>query len=192
MRCSPFWPVAALAGAILLGCDDAASPSAPADSPGPSFRAEHFIIQNAIYLGGDPSNPLIVGAGFEAGITPQDVCDGNGGIPEGLGKAVLTPAGGNLSHSSGKDVNIDVFAFGEGSGDPCAFAGAPLVGTGTGNFTFNVLGSGRGALVIHATVQGIVDLVGGGQARVFGTARVTVLPDGTLLFDEEVVRLTPR
>jgi hypothetical protein len=31
----------------------------------------------------------------------------------------------------------------------------------------------------------------GGQARVFGTARVTFLPDGTLFFDEERVRLTP-
>jgi hypothetical protein len=40
-------------------------------------------------------------------------------------------------------------------------------------------------------VQGIVDLVSGGQARVLGTARVTVLPDGTLLFDEERVTLTP-
>ena len=120
MRCSPFRPIAALAGAILLGCGKAASPSAPADAPAPSFRAEHFIVANA-----------------------------------------------------------------------CAFAGAPLVGTGTGKFTFNVQDSGPGALVIHATVQGIVDLVAGGQARVFATARVTVLPDATLLFDDEVVRLTP-
>ena len=45
--------------------------------------------------------------------------------------------------------------------------------------------------MLHATVQGIVDLVSGGQARVFGTARVTILPDGTLLFDDERVRLTP-
>lgn len=31
----------------------------------------------------------------------------------------------------------------------------------------------------------------GGQARVLATAQVTILPDGTLLFDEERVRLTP-
>jgi hypothetical protein len=30
-----------------------------------------------------------------------------------------------------------------------------------------------------------------GQARVLGTARVTILPEGRLLFDEERVRLTP-
>jgi hypothetical protein len=191
MRYSLYRPVVALAGAILFGCGEAASPSAPADSAAPSFRAEHSIVLNAIYLGGDPSSPLVVGVGFEAGVTPQDVCDGNGGIPEGLGKEVRTPAGGSHSHSSGKDMHIDVFAFGEGSGDPCAFAQAPLVGTGTGKFAVNFQDSGPGALVIHATVQGIVDLVAGGQARVFATARVTVLPDDTLLFDDEVVRLTP-
>lgn len=40
-------------------------------------------------------------------------------------------------------------------------------------------------------MPGIVDLLDGGQARVLGTARVTVLPDGTLLLDEERVKLTP-
>jgi hypothetical protein len=34
-------------------------------------------------------------------------------------------------------------------------------------------------------------LVRGGQARVHATAQVTVLPDGTVLFNEERVRLTP-
>jgi hypothetical protein len=37
----------------------------------------------------------------------------------------------------------------------------------------------------------VVELVGGGQARVFGTARVNIKADGTLLFDEERVPLTP-
>jgi hypothetical protein len=40
-------------------------------------------------------------------------------------------------------------------------------------------------------VQGIIDLVSGGQARVLATAQVTILPDGTLLFDKEQVRVTP-
>jgi hypothetical protein len=74
---------------------------------------------------------------------------------------------------------------------PAKWSGAPVVGTGTGNFNYTVLATGPGAFTVHVTVQGTVDLVSGGQARVFGTARVTVLPDGTLLFDEERVRLTP-
>src|SRR5881394_438669 len=109
MRRSHRWSAPALVGVILLGCGEAPGPSAPADALGPSFRAEHFTIANAIYLGGDPSNPLIVGAGYAAGITPQDVCDGNGGIPEGPGKIVFTPPGGSHSHTSAKDVHIDVF-----------------------------------------------------------------------------------
>jgi len=87
-------------------------------------------------------------------------------------------------------VTIDVFEFGGGT-DPCAIAGAPLIATGTGKFTYNVIATGPAAVVLHATVQGIVDLVSGGQARVFETARVVIQPDGTLLFDEERVRLTP-
>jgi hypothetical protein len=192
MHRSFLFSTAALAGILALGCADQQSPTGPAELPTPSIRAEHQIVLNAIYLGGDPSNPLVVGAGFEAGITPQDVCDGNGGLPQGVGKRVLTPPGGLHEHTFGRDVLLDVFAFGGGSGDPCAFAEAPLVGSGTGKFTFNVEISGPGAVVIHATVRGIVDLVSGGQARVFGTARVTILPDGTLLFAEERVRLTPR
>jgi hypothetical protein len=190
MRRSPIWFAAALAGAILLGCNDAPGPSTPAHPGGPAFRAEHFDIANAVYLGGDPSNPLVVGVGFEDGVTPADVCEGNGGIPEGIGKIVFPPSGGSHEHTSGRDVNLDVFAFGEGSGDPCAFADAPFVGTGTGKFTFNVQQNGRGTLVIHVTVQGLVDLVAGGQARVFASARITVA-NGTLLFDDEVVRLRP-
>ncbi|HEY9016354.1 MAG TPA: hypothetical protein VIM84_14975, partial [Gemmatimonadales bacterium] len=90
----------------------------------------------------------------------------------------------------GHDVHLDVFSF-TGFTDPCAMAGAPLVGSGTGDFTFQVLDSGPGAVAIHATVHGIVDLVAGGQARVLGTARITILPDGTQLFDVERVVLTP-
>jgi hypothetical protein len=190
MHRSPASFTAALAGGLLLACTDAPGPSAPTDPQGPSFRAEHVTLQNAIYLGGDPSSPLVVGVGYEDGITPADVCEGNGGIPEALGKLVLTPTGGAHSHTFGRDVNLDVFAFGGGSGDPCAFAAAPLVGTGTGKFTFNVQDNGRGTLVIHATTQGTVDLVAGGQARVFASARVTVA-NGVFLFDDEVVRLTP-
>jgi hypothetical protein len=50
---------------------------------------------------------------------------------------------------------------------------------------------GPGATAIHATVQGIVDPVAGGRARVLATARFTILPDGTRLFDVERVTLTP-
>ena len=73
MRRSLLLSTAVLAGTFALGCATEQSPTAPADPPAPSFRAEHIIVSEAIYLGGDPSNPLVIGAGFEAGITPEDV-----------------------------------------------------------------------------------------------------------------------
>ncbi len=48
-----------------------------------------------------------------------------------------------------------------------------------------------GVVVNQGTVDGIVQLVSGGQARLFASLRFTVRPDGTLLFDVELVRLTP-
>ena len=92
----------------------------------------------------------------------------------------------------GRDVNLVVYEFGAGPvTDACQLVGAPVVGTGTGDFNYTVLATAGGAVALHVTAQGTIDLVSGGQARVFATARITVLPDGTLLFDEERVRLTP-
>jgi hypothetical protein len=192
MNYSLLLPTAALASALALGCADQQSPTGPtAALPSLSLRAEHVVLPNAVYLGGFPDNPLVIGAGFGTGVTPADVCSNpDPSLAEGEGKVTLTPTGGFLGHFSGRDVTIDVFEFGGGT-DPCAIAGAPLIATGTGKFTYNLIATGPAAVVIHATVQGIVDLVSGGQARVLGTARVVIQPDGTLLFDEERVRLTP-
>jgi hypothetical protein len=83
-------------------------------------------------------------------------------------------------------------AYGEGPvSGPCDLVGAPVLGIGTGKFTFPFHFTPGGAIVAHVTVQGMVELVSGGQARVFGTARVLILPDGTFKFDEERVRLKP-
>jgi hypothetical protein len=185
--------VAALAGALALGCGEQQSPTAPADPPAPTFRAERFIHLDAFVLGGDPSNPLALQAGFDAGATPDDICADpfNQGL-NGEGQIVITPPGGALLHTLGRDVNLVVYEFGAGPvTDACQLVGAPVVGTGTGKFIETILDTGPGALAIHVTAQGIVDLVSGGQARLLATARVTVLPNGTLLFDEEGVSLTP-
>jgi len=112
-----------------------------------------------------------------------------------IGQVILLPTGGVQLRVSGKSINLVVLEFGGGPvTDVCqlALAGAPIIATGTGKATFEALAPRPGAaFAAHVTVQGIVDLVSGGQARVLGTARVTVLPDGTLLFDEERVTLTP-
>jgi hypothetical protein len=186
-------PMCMLTSALALGCGDQPQLTAPGDLPNPSLAAERFIHLDAFLLGGDPGNPLALQAGFDAGLTAEDICAGDFGEgPHGLGQIVLTPSGGALLHSLGRDVNLVVYEFGAGPvTDGCQLVGAPVVGTGTGNFNYTVLATGHGAFTVHVTLQGTIDLVSGGQAGVFGTARVTVLPDGTLLFDEERVRLTP-
>jgi len=192
MRCFPFLSGAALVGVAALGCDEAPRLTAPAD-PAPSLRVQRFTHADAFILGGDPSNPLAVQVGFDAGVTVEDICsDPSGVFPNGVGQLLLTPPGGALLHGSGRDVNLLVYQFGAGPvSDFCQVVGSPLVGTGTGDFTYQILGTGRGAFVAHISVHGVVDLVSGGQARLFATARVTVRPSGTLQFDEERVRLTP-
>jgi hypothetical protein len=182
-----------LAGAIGLGCGDQPRPTEPVDPVAPSFRAERFINFSSIFMGGDPSNPLALMIGFDAGTTPEDVCEDPFGHGNNLiGQVIFLPQGGVQLRVSGKDINLVVLAFGEGPvTGQCDLVGAPIIATGTGKATFVLLAPKPGAaLVAHVTVQGVVDLVSGGQARVLGTARVTVLPDGTLLFDEERVRLT--
>lgn len=132
--------------------------------------------------------------GFDPGTTAEDVrADPFGHGNNLIGQVILTPQGGALFHVSGKDVSLVVLEFGEGPvTGQCQLVGAPVIATGTGKATSVSLAPRPGAaLVAHVTVQGVVDLVSGGQARVLGTARVTVLPDGTLLFDEERVTLNP-
>jgi hypothetical protein len=192
MRCFPLVPMAALAGALVLGCADQQSPTD--DSPAPSLRAERVDIVNAFQMGGDPSNPLALGVALDADVTAEDICAGNftPDQNQGFGQGIFTPSGGVHIHTSGRDVNLVLYQFGGGPvSGPCDLVGSPILGTGTGKFTYSLQVSGPGAVTSHVTVQGTIDLVSGGQARVLGTARVTILPGGTLLFDEERVRLTP-
>jgi hypothetical protein len=193
MRHSPLL-TAVLTGALMLGCGEPQSPTAPADQPAPSLRAERVPVFSPVLLGGDPSNPLAVQAGYEAGLTAEDICPDTGEHvdPNSQGQAVFTPPGGLHISVSARDVSLVVYDFGEGIvTDICQLVGAPVLGTGSGKYSTQLSVSGPGATVLHITVHGIIDLVSGGQARVLATAQVTILPDGTLLLDRERVSLTP-
>jgi hypothetical protein len=147
-----------------------------------------------VFLGGDPSNPLAVQAGYEAGLIADDICPDNGEDvdPRAQGQGILTAAGGVIVHASAHDMSLVVYEFGEGIvSNICQLVGATVLGTGSANYSSELVFTGQGSFVIHITLQGVIDLVSGGQARVNATAQVTFLPDGTLLFDEERVRLTP-
>lgn len=194
MRPSLLLPTAALAGALTLGCADQQSPTAPSDPFAPSLRAERVPVFSPVLLGGDPSNPLAVQAGYEAGLTAEDICPDTGEHvdPNSQGQAIFTPPGGLTISVSARDVSLVVYQFGEGIvTDICQLVEAPVLGTGPGRYSTQLVVSGPGATILHISVQGIIDLVSGGRARVLATAQVTIRPDGTLLFDEERVRLTP-
>jgi hypothetical protein len=190
----PLVSTAVLACALVLGCGDPPRSTAPTDSYEPSLGAQKFVNVSNLAIGGDPSNPLAMMVGYDAGTTPEQACDDPGGHGLDLiGQVILLPTGGVQLRVSGKSINLVVVEFGQGPvTDVCQLVGAPIIATGTGKATFEGLAPKPGAaFVAHVTVQGIVNLNAGGQARVLGTARVTVLPDGTLLFDEERVTLTP-
>jgi hypothetical protein len=196
MRRSFLLSTAALAGALALGCADQQSPMAPAADPSSPSVVERLPAFAALQMGGDPSNPLALQAGYLPGVTAEDICaDPSARVDTEAqkGQDVFTPSGGLHEHVSGRDVHLVLYQFGGGPvTTQCQLVGAPVLGTGTGNFTWNVnVGGPGGPVVIHLTIHGTIDLVGGGQARVLGTARVLILPDGTLFFDEERVRLTP-
>jgi hypothetical protein len=194
MRRSLLLSTAALAGALTLGCADQQSPTAPGDPPTPSLRAERVLALAPVFLGGDPRNPLAVQAGYEAGLIADDICPDNGEHvdPRAQGQGIFTPVGGLIANVSAHDMSLVVYEFGGGIvTDICQLVGATVLGTGSANYSFELVFTGQGTFVIHITLQGAIDLVSGGQARVNATARVTILPDGTLLFDEERVRLTP-
>jgi hypothetical protein len=75
--------------------------------------------------------------------------------------------------------------------DFCQLLGKAVVASGTANFHAPFLFTPGGALSAAAVVRGTVDLVSGGQARLFGRAHTVVRADGSLVFDHEVVTLTP-
>jgi hypothetical protein len=66
----------------------------------------------------------------------------------------------------------------------------------TGAVRFNETGSdwsgeAPGGDVLHVTLEGIVTLVAGGQARLHATLQVVIHGDNTLHVDREIVTLTP-
>jgi hypothetical protein len=195
MRRSWLLSAAVLAGALALGCADQPLPPTAADPADPSLGAVRFRPSFGFFIfGGGGSSSLAIQAGWEPGITAEEICaDFTGGVQEEgqKGQVVFAPHGFHLQ-TSGGDATIVVYQYAAGIvTDVCQLVGTPIVGTGTGHFTFQIQAADFGATIIHENVQGTIDLAGGGQARVFGVARVTILPDGTQIMDVEQVRLTP-
>lgn len=186
--------------AASVGCTDSGSVTAPArtdaehNSASPlSLRSGATIDRNssvaALFGGGPPTN-LVVSAGNAT------VCPFSPGSPAPT-ITIQTPSGKFPAHRVTQEANVEVFEYSAGLiTDACDLVGAPLVATGTAFFTLTTNqvtgpGTGPGSFVNHVTIHGVVDLVGGGQARLQARLQVVVRPDGTVVIDQEPVTLTP-
>jgi hypothetical protein len=187
--------------AVLGGCADrlptrVAAPSA--DRNGATI-VRPSVVFGLAFGGGPMGNGLGVSVGIEDPVASlAAVCaDPSLGSPLSPGKSqfVVTPSGNVPNHSVTTDAAVAVFAVGsELVTSPCQLTSENLVATGTARFvtTENDLSaSSPGSFVEHATVKGTVTLTSGGQALLFGELQLVQRPDGTVVIDREVVRLTP-
>jgi len=115
--------------------------------------------------------------------------------PGARAQIVTAPSGRVNIHAITRQAHIAVWQFTGVITSTCQLIGAPLVATGVVLYTVEITNAdfpaGPGAFHEHIDAVGTVDLTSGGQARLHATARILVLPDGTLGFDEERISLTP-
>jgi hypothetical protein len=189
--------------ALCVACGDAPTSTTGAALPAidaanaPSTSGPHVVrgpFQPGVLSG--PDDTLAVAVGFEEPFA--DHCaDLESPDQPGSAQIVSTPTGGKHLRMSGHDLSVVVFAFAGSAMDYCGdLVGAPVVATGTANFTLSsndlVLGgAGPGADQVTVSIHGVVDLVSGGQARLFATTQVLFRPDGSFAFDRARISLRP-
>ena len=139
---------------------------------------------------------LTVAVGFEEPFA-EHCADLESPNQPGSAQLVFTPSGGSHFRQSGQDLNVVVFEFAGLSTDACEdLVGAPVVATGTARLSLasNDLvggGTGPGADVVSVTLNGVVNLVSGGRARLHVTTVTLLKPDGTFAFDHVRIALRP-
>jgi hypothetical protein len=185
----------------LVGCSDGDSVTAPADVKalaevdGMSQRPGAVVDKSGafvVWFGGGPPTNLAVQVGIENPV--EDFCADPSSVTPSPQSAIVifTPSGKVPTHTVSREAFAFVFEYSGGIVvDPCVLIGAPVVATGRVFFTQSVIGGGPGAFVFQVTAHGIVELTAGGLARLHGSGRFVVRPDGTVVKDQEPVTLTP-
>lgn len=193
VRCSP-WLLYALALGVV-NCSDNSSIAAPSDPPALQFSAGKAPPQSGPNVARIPFATSIVFSGFDTEIAvavgfdepfEEHCADFTSATQLGTTQLVFTPPGPVHLRGSGHDVDVIVFAFDEPVFDNCLLVGAPVVATGTAHFT-GVFNPRQGSGAVH----GIVDLTAGGQARLLVTTQTHFAADGSIVFDNTEIRLTP-
>jgi hypothetical protein len=199
--------------ALTCACADRPGPAAPggAAATANSTRAASAGVPADVFpfdiiplvWGGDPRDQFAVTVGYEA--TVAQVCADPNTVPlsPGSGIAVATPVGRLPITTSTHEAYAIVYQYGGGIvSDPCAqLATQPIVATGRVTYTVTTSdaldvvapgGGGPGAAGVEAAAEGVVRLSAGGDVRLSATLRVLLRSDGSLVFDEERVRLRSR
>jgi hypothetical protein len=194
-----------IAAGLATACADANVPTIPTSASAPDFAAANappesgpnvlrgpFIPTFTFAFDGD----LVVAVGYEEPFA-EHCADFLSPNQPGSGQFVFTPAGGAHFRESGRNLDVVVFQFAGEVVDPCEdLADAPVVATGTGDLTLasNDLfagGAGPGADQLAATVNGVVTLTSGGQARLHVSVVTLFKPDGSFAFDHTRIVLRP-
>jgi hypothetical protein len=198
MHCSPLLPVALLAGALVLGCDQQSVPVEPASSPQPSLRTgqspegpgAQVIRFGFDFFGAGPDTALGVPLAFTVGLVspladfpfpPELGCGGTGPvISDGKRAIQLVFAPGDKFHELIRVRQATIVLYETSSPDICDWATAPVFGRGRANITQITLSRTPSTLVRGFKLQGIVELTSGGRARIWNTFQGHLDEDGTV------------
>ena len=188
-----------LASTLIFGCGEQPAPAEPyAFGPEPTFGATNAPSASGATVVRAPFGPGVlsghnqyaVAIGFEEpfAVHCNDLESPN---QPGSTLIVFSPSGRVHVKGSGKSVNVRVYEFAGVAASNCDLLGAPLVATGTVNFNLTVIDGAPGAVHVGVKFRGIVNLVGGGQARLHATGFTLIKPDGSFAFDRVRIVLRP-
>jgi hypothetical protein len=188
-----------LALATLFACQSDDDPStapdaAPTATPAPSLGAVNLKLVQPFFLIFDdvPERNYTVTFGLVSPPSDLEICGGSG--PEvfdggGVTRILITPSGAFHLRDQLEQATIVLY---EGpTGNVCELSSHRIIGTGTGNLHFTTKDKASGTLAIQATFGGILDLVGGGRARMLGVGNIVFDELGNLTVHEDHFDLKP-
>jgi hypothetical protein len=185
--------------ATLLACQSGDDPSTASDPVSPatpvrSLGATNLRVTQPFFLIFDdvPSRNYTVTFGLVSPPSDLEICGGSG--PEvfdggGITRILITPSGAFHIRDQLEQATI---VFYEGpTGDVCELANHRIIGTGKGNLHFTTKEKASGTLAVQATFGGILDLIGGGRARMLGVGNIVFDALGNVTIHEDHFSLKP-
>jgi hypothetical protein len=176
----------ALLTTLAAACAEPSASTAPNAAAGQATVTRNPV---GFILFIDPDQGLTLTAGV---VTPMaDVC------ANPFEPLVLSPGVEQVVETSSGNVNLvarsreaPLVLYGVASGDPCVLGGAPVVGTGIGQFTVNLRDLNEFPHPFTDRVHGTLQLTGGGAARLLAFDQAVIRPNGSLVHFHATLKLT--